>query len=53
MRLARDERALANPHAVNDGRPAPKKRILVVSLLMMGLSTFAIGLLPAYATIGS
>jgi metabolite-proton symporter len=29
-----------------------RKRLLVLSLLMMGLSTFAIGLLPGYATIG-
>lgn len=29
-----------------------RKKILVVSLLMMGLSTFAVGLLPAYASIG-
>ncbi|MCE0764447.1 MHS family MFS transporter [Pseudonocardia kujensis] len=29
-----------------------RKKLLVVSLLMMGLSTFAIGLLPGYATIG-
>ncbi|MGD9526344.1 MFS transporter [Pseudonocardia sp.] len=29
-----------------------RKKLLVASLLMMGLSTFAIGLLPGYATIG-
>ena len=29
-----------------------RKKLLVVSLLMMGLSTFAIGLLPGYATLG-
>ncbi len=29
-----------------------RKRMLVVSLLMMGLATVAIGLLPTYATIG-
>ncbi|MCE3555322.1 MHS family MFS transporter [Pseudonocardia sp. RS11V-5] len=29
-----------------------RKKLLVVSLLLMGLSTFAIGLLPGYATIG-
>jgi metabolite-proton symporter len=29
-----------------------RKKLLVLSLLMMGLSTFAIGLLPGYATIG-
>ncbi|MDA2805358.1 MFS transporter [Nocardiopsis suaedae] len=29
-----------------------RKRLLVISLLMMGASTFAIGLLPGYATIG-
>ncbi|TCO65178.1 MFS transporter [Actinocrispum wychmicini] len=29
-----------------------RKRLLVVSLLMMGASTFLIGLLPGYATIG-
>ncbi|MFC5952804.1 MFS transporter [Pseudonocardia lutea] len=29
-----------------------RKKLLVVSLLMMGLSTFLIGLLPGYATIG-
>jgi metabolite-proton symporter len=29
-----------------------RKKLLVLSLVMMGLSTFAIGLVPAYATIG-
>jgi metabolite-proton symporter len=29
-----------------------RKKLLVVSLMMMGLSTFAIGLVPGYATIG-
>jgi len=29
-----------------------RKKLLVISLLMMGLSTFLIGLLPGYATIG-
>jgi metabolite-proton symporter len=29
-----------------------RKRLLVISLLMMGLATFAIGLIPGYATIG-
>ena len=29
-----------------------RKKMLVVSLLMMGIATFAIGLLPTYATIG-
>ena len=29
-----------------------RKRMLVVSLMMMGIATFAIGLLPTYATIG-
>lgn len=29
-----------------------RKKILIVSLLMMGLATFAIGLLPSFATIG-
>ncbi|WP_232668536.1 MFS transporter [Pseudonocardia sp. TRM90224] len=29
-----------------------RKQLLVLSLLMMGVSTFAIGLLPGYATIG-
>jgi metabolite-proton symporter len=29
-----------------------RKKLLVVSLLMMGFATFAIGLLPGYATIG-
>ena len=29
-----------------------RKKLLVISLLMMGVSTFAIGLLPSYATIG-
>jgi metabolite-proton symporter len=29
-----------------------RKKLLVLSLLMMGLATFAIGLLPGYATIG-
>lgn len=29
-----------------------RKRLLVVSLLMMGMSTFLIGLLPGYASIG-
>ncbi|GAA4941313.1 MFS transporter [Streptomonospora halophila] len=30
-----------------------RKKLLVISLLMMGGATFAIGLLPAYATIGT
>ncbi len=29
-----------------------RKKLLVISLVMMGLATFAIGLLPGYATIG-
>jgi MFS family permease len=29
-----------------------RKRMLVISLLMMGIGTFAIGLLPTYSTIG-
>jgi metabolite-proton symporter len=29
-----------------------RKKLLVISLLMMGIATFAIGLLPGYATIG-
>jgi len=29
-----------------------RKKMLVVSLMMMGIATFAIGLLPTYATIG-
>ena len=29
-----------------------RKNVLVVTLLLMGLATFAIGLLPTYATIG-
>ena len=29
-----------------------RKKLLVLSLLMMGIATFAIGLLPGYATIG-
>src|SRR3712207_1774588 len=29
-----------------------RKKLLVISLLMMGVSTFLIGLLPGYATIG-
>ncbi len=29
-----------------------RKKLLVVSLMMMGLATFAIGLIPSYATIG-
>lgn len=29
-----------------------RKKLLVISLLMMGLATFAIGLIPGYATIG-
>src|SRR5690348_11381154 len=29
-----------------------RKKMLVVSLMMMGVATFAIGLLPTYATIG-
>ncbi|WP_219416807.1 MFS transporter [Pseudonocardia nigra] len=29
-----------------------RKKLLVISLLMMGVATFAIGLLPGYATIG-
>jgi metabolite-proton symporter len=29
-----------------------RKKLLVLSLLMMGISTFAIGLIPSYATIG-
>ncbi|HEX5812523.1 MAG TPA: MFS transporter [Pseudonocardia sp.] len=29
-----------------------RKKLLVISLLLMGVSTFAIGLLPGYATIG-
>ncbi|MGI5131668.1 MFS transporter [Pseudonocardia sp. CA-107938] len=34
------------------GDKVGRKQLLVVSLLMMGISTFAIGLLPGYATIG-
>ncbi|MFP5069414.1 MFS transporter [Pseudonocardia nantongensis] len=30
-----------------------RKKLLVLSLLMMGIATFAIGLLPGYATIGA
>ncbi len=30
-----------------------RKKLLVLSLLLMGLATFAIGLLPTYATIGA
>lgn len=30
-----------------------RKRILVITMLMMGIGTFAIGLLPTYATIGA
>ncbi|GHJ42301.1 MFS transporter [Streptomyces sp. TS71-3] len=30
-----------------------RKKLLVVSLLMMGVATFAIGLLPTHATVGS
>ena len=29
-----------------------RKKMLVVALMMMGIATFAIGLLPTYATIG-
>ena len=29
-----------------------RKKLLIVSLLMMGVATFAIGLLPSYATVG-
>ncbi len=34
------------------GDKVGRKKMLVVSLLMMGIGTFAIGLLPTYATIG-
>jgi metabolite-proton symporter len=34
------------------GDKAGRKKVLVVTLLIMGLATFAIGLLPTYATIG-
>jgi metabolite-proton symporter len=34
------------------GDKVGRKTMLVVSLLMMGIGTFAIGLLPSYATIG-
>ena len=30
-----------------------RKKLLILSLLLMGGATFAIGLLPTYATIGS
>ena len=29
-----------------------RKKMLVVALMLMGVATFAIGLLPTYATIG-
>src|SRR4051812_2231270 len=34
------------------GDKVGRKQLLVLSLLMMGVATFAIGLLPGYATIG-
>jgi metabolite-proton symporter len=34
------------------GDKVGRKKLLVISLLMMGVSTFLIGLLPGYATIG-
>src|SRR4051794_17425427 len=35
------------------GDPLGRKQLLVLSLLMMGFATFAIGLLPTYAQVGS
>ena len=34
------------------GRPRGRKYTFLVTIMLMGLSTFVIGLLPAYATIG-